>query len=200
MRGLVINITLIILSVLLSFICYPLVNNDIAIHWAGAEANLYVSKNIGLFIMPLFMVITLLLSKLNLKNEVINHKITLCITILLLSIHFLIIFIGLGHNLNINVILGMLLGMTTVIFSIMTISIKQNGVFGLRTPWTIKSEYVWKKSNKFFGVLSLLTGFLIILLSLFIPDISITFAIILLLFVAFLGVLHSYITYKKLIN
>ena len=46
---------------------------------------------------------------------------------------------------------------------------KPNATFGLRLPWTLRSETVWRKSNCFAGYLLVLAGALLIGLSLLFP-------------------------------
>ena len=70
---------------------------------------------------------------------------------------------------------------------------------GIRTPWTLSSEYVWRKTHKVGGICFVINGLLMI----FIPAIwgnNVTAMIIMsVLFIALLlySVLYSFLLYKK---
>jgi uncharacterized membrane protein len=48
--------------------------------------------------------------------------------------------------------------------------LRHNGVFGLRTPWTLKDPRVWDKTHRLAGRLMVLGGIGLMLACLFIPD------------------------------
>ncbi|WP_375335833.1 SdpI family protein [Bacillus sp. WMMC1349] len=75
---------------------------------------------------------------------------------------------------------------------------KSNHAYGLRTPWTLKDERVWKQVNRFGAKLFVVIGFLIIGLSIVIPEYITIVLIGLLLVGALIAVYASYIIYKKL--
>lgn len=70
---------------------------------------------------------------------------------------------------------------------------------GIRTPWTLSSEHVWRKTHKVGGVCFVLAGFLMI----FIPAIwgnnatAVTVMFILLMSLIFYSALYSFIIYKN---
>ena len=46
---------------------------------------------------------------------------------------------------------------------------KRNGLIGLRTKWSMANDRVWQKSQRFGGIVLMLTGLCMLLLSLFLP-------------------------------
>ena len=70
---------------------------------------------------------------------------------------------------------------------------------GIRTPWTLSSEFVWRKTHKVGGICFVLSGLLMI----FIPAIwgnnatALTIMFILFLSLTFYSVLYSFLIYKK---
>ena len=74
--------------------------------------------------------------------------------------------------------------------------IRQNWFLGIRTPWTLSNQQVWNKTHRFAGYTFVLSGFLILLLSLLTAP-SILFLVILLAG-AFLPVLYSYLVYRRI--
>jgi uncharacterized membrane protein len=70
---------------------------------------------------------------------------------------------------------------------------------GIRTPWTLSSEYVWRKTHKIGGICFVLSGLLMI----FIPTIwgnntaALTIMFVLFMALILYPVLYSFILYKK---
>lgn len=48
---------------------------------------------------------------------------------------------------------------------------RRNALFGLRTKWSMANDNVWQKSQRFGGIASVIAGFIMIILALFIPGI-----------------------------
>ncbi len=79
--------------------------------------------------------------------------------------------------------------------------IKQNYFLGIKTPWTLESEEVWKLTHILAGKLWIIGGLLITILSLILPEnvnfyIFITITVI----ISILPIGYSYLIFKKLNN
>ena len=48
---------------------------------------------------------------------------------------------------------------------------RRNAMFGLRTKWSMANDNVWQKSQRFGGIASVIAGFIMIILALFVPGI-----------------------------
>jgi uncharacterized membrane protein len=79
--------------------------------------------------------------------------------------------------------------------------IKQNYFIGIKTPWTLESEEVWKLTHLLAGKMWVIGGILIVIFSLVVPEnlnfyifISITAVI------SIVPIAYSYVIYKKLKN
>lgn len=46
---------------------------------------------------------------------------------------------------------------------------RRNALFGLRTKWSMANDNVWQKSQRFGGIASVIAGFVMIILALFVP-------------------------------
>lgn len=78
-------------------------------------------------------------------------------------------------------------------------TIKPNYFIGIRTPWTLENEEVWKKTHLFGGKLWFIGGLLIFILSLIIPnDISAYLMISVTIFISVVPIIYSYLEFKKL--
>jgi uncharacterized membrane protein len=79
------------------------------------------------------------------------------------------------------------------------ISIKQNQFIGIRTPWTLASESVWRKTHQFAGKLFFYSSLVGIITLFFISDFStkMIFTLVLLVIMLTISTYYSYKIYKK---
>ena len=76
-------------------------------------------------------------------------------------------------------------------------TIPQNYFLGIKTPWTLANEFVWKKTHDLAGKLFFITG--IILIVLYIANFpNETLFITLIIISVFVPIIYSFIVYKKL--
>lgn len=77
-------------------------------------------------------------------------------------------------------------------------SVKPNYFIGLRTPWTLESPTVWKKTHRFAGKLWVIGGLVIIIVSLMISQTQNIIAFIAIVSIMILiPLIYSYIWYKQ---
>lgn len=73
---------------------------------------------------------------------------------------------------------------------------RSNFFFGLRTPWTLSSETVWRKSNRMTGRLFVLTGILTIIGMLIDPKVGLIIMLGMVFIAAMGGSVYSYVLYR----
>ena len=74
---------------------------------------------------------------------------------------------------------------------------RRNSIVGFRTPWSMKSDALWSKSNRFGGISLIVTGLLTILLSALLPyKTALPVFLILLLVDCVVSIVYSYIIWK----
>lgn len=77
-------------------------------------------------------------------------------------------------------------------------TIQPNYFMGIRTPWTLESETVWKKTHEMAGKIWLVGGALIIMIGLFMDsELAFTFMMSIIILSAMIPLVYSYIFYKK---
>ncbi len=75
---------------------------------------------------------------------------------------------------------------------------KRNSIVGVRLPWTQKNDEVWKKSQHFGGIVSIVCGFLVLLSSfIFKGADAIAAVIISITIMTIIITVYSYLIYKK---
>ncbi|MFF2908249.1 SdpI family protein [Paenibacillus sp. NPDC057934] len=203
------QIGIILSSVLIGLIAYTNLPHDIAIHWIRGEPDGFIKRSFAIFIMPIVMIFSYLLSmcvnKMNksknktYKENIIN-KVQNGVLCFLFFIHLFILAFGLGFKVNFNFFVGIFLGFVIIYLFNSVKDVKINSMYGLRTKWTMKDERVWKKANQFASNLFIVVGFLILGLSVVVTE-HITLVVIGLVIVAgSISVYASYLIDKDLNN
>lgn len=91
-----------------------------------------------------------------------------------------------------------ILGILMIIMGNVMPKSKRNGMFGLRTPWSMANDRTWLACNRFGGVLACVAGFMILLVSLLLDGmmiIWITLGIVVVMSITV--IVYSYVAYKK---
>lgn len=80
----------------------------------------------------------------------------------------------------------------------LTYNIKPNYFIGIRTPWTLKSEEVWRRTHHFGGIWTFITGLTGFVICIFAPVETLHTVVQVVIFaMAGICILYSYIIYKK---
>ncbi len=78
-------------------------------------------------------------------------------------------------------------------------TIKPNYFVGIRTPWTLENEEVWKKTHQLGGKLWFIGGLLIVLLSLLIKESYMAFLFLgITAIICIIPIAYSYLEFKKI--
>ena len=81
-------------------------------------------------------------------------------------------------HIEIGNILCLLMGLVMIVLGNVMPKSKRNSIVGFRCSWTLKSDEIWKKSQHFAGVTSVITGIILIIISFFVHNISAIFFIV----------------------
>lgn len=74
---------------------------------------------------------------------------------------------------------------------------RMNWFIGIRTPWTLSSEKVWKKTHEFGGRLFMITA-VVVLLSMFFRNFAFIVLLVAVFASAIITVVYSYVVFKRL--
>ncbi|MFA6097673.1 MAG: SdpI family protein [Candidatus Paceibacterota bacterium] len=194
--------------VLSGILLYPSLPEKMASHWnLRGEADGYMPKIYGVFLMPVFylflLALLIALPRIDPLKENIGkfRKYYNGLMIMLFLFFFYI------HALTIAWNLGMRFDMTRMIipaFSILFFYLgivmersERNWFIGFRTPWTLTSDEVWKKTHELGGKLFRLIG-MVAFLGIFIGSSAMIFAIILAVISSLYLFIYSYLEYRKI--
>jgi len=203
------GITLLTLAAWL--IALPHLPAAMPIHWgANGEADGFATKINAMIltvgIMALIYFIIAFIPRIDPRKE--NYKyFSKTYNILLNAVLLLFFFInmstilqGLGYNVPMSYIVPVIVGIIFIIIGNYLQRVRSNYFMGIRTPWTLSNENVWKKTHRLSGKIFFIGG-LLILVSAFLPEeytsiirwVTIVFCVV-------VPYLYSYLAYKKEMN
>jgi uncharacterized membrane protein len=177
MKKQVLPLILCILPFSFAFYLYPNLPDIIPTHFdIHGKANDWNSKNfifigaaLPLFVWILFILIREFDPKDRLKEMGSKFDNFLLINILLMSILGCFMIYTMAHaefKFDTKIVM-FIAGAIFILMGNYMPSFKPNYFMGVRTPWTLESEEVWKKTHKLAGVLHILAGLFILGISLF---------------------------------
>lgn len=194
------------IPLILNLIAFSHMPNKIPVHWGPTgEPDRYGSKmeQLTMSALPLvlFMFFNFLPSIDPKRESYKKHSgafsiINFVIIMFLILMNVMGLFSALGYNIQFSKVTPVLLGLMLIVFGNFMTQIRHNYFFGIRTPWTLASEYVWKKTHRFGGYVFVVIG-LVPLSSLFIGPIGMYIFIGALAIGIALILIYSYLVYKR---
>lgn len=196
---------------ILSFIgvaaCYPYLPAQVPIHWNYRwEVDNVADKN-NIFILaliPLVMTVVFeLLPKLDPKKDNYEkhskayNKLKYAIVILMIVLDWITVLTAIKTNIRMNIVMPIILGILFILIGNYLPKIKSNFFVGIRNPWTITDDYVWRKTHKAGGYLFAVIGLLMMVMG-FMNNDLIDMAVMCLLVIGIVGInIYSYMLYRK---
>ena len=199
-----------IITFILTIAIYPAAPDRVVSHWnAAGQADGYMSKLWGLFLIPLIM--TGLVALLAILPRIDPHKMNyekfrdyyegfiLLFVLFLLAIQVQIILWSTGYQISPNLTFPLLIGMLLIYIGFLLGHAEQNWFVGIRTPWTLSSKTVWKKTHELGGKLFKIAG-VISCAGIVAGAYALWFILVPVLAVTVYTVVYSYIEFQKEVN
>ena len=200
-------IAVIIFTFALTIAVYPTAPDRIASHWnAAGEVNGYMSKFWGLFLVPFIM--TGFVALLAFLPRIDPHKknyekfwnyyegFILLFALFLLAIQAQIVLWSIGYQISPNITFPLLVGALFIYLGFLLSHAEQNWFVGIRTPWTLSSKTVWKKTHQLGGKLFIIAG-VISCAGIFAGAYALWFILVPVLAVSVITVMYSYYEFQK---
>lgn len=191
----------------LAAIFYPRLPEIIASHWGlNNQVNGYMSKFWGTLIIPVMMtflyLLFLVIPKTDPHKE--NYKgfqnyfdgFVILLELFLLYTYLLMLFWNVGYQFSFSLVLPPALGALFYYIGVLLSHAKQNWFIGIRTPWTLSNEKVWKQTHELGAKLFKVIGVLAVL-TIFLPNTSFALVIGLLVGASLFLVFYSYYLYQN---
>jgi uncharacterized membrane protein len=201
---------LVILGVALaaSIWAHPSLPPTVATHWnLRGTPDGFSSRTMAVAIIPLvivgLMVLFNLLPRLDPRREnyakFINSYwlIANAVIVFMLVAHGVILAAGLGYDVKIDRLMPVSFGLLLVFFGNYLTRVEPNWFVGIRTPWTLSSDTVWRKTHRTGGWLMVIGG-LVVGVSAFLPPGAFVPALVVAIVpIAVIPILQSYILYRR---
>jgi uncharacterized membrane protein len=205
--SLILQFVLLVIAIALSALMSPHMPDVVPTHWNSAgHVDGYGSKWINLLLMPgtiiFCMALTPLLPFLSPKQfkiepfESTYGYVMVLLSGLILALHIVILRASTGRAIDLNSdFLIVMFGFFALIGNVLG-KVGRNFWMGVRTPWTLADERVWKATHRFAGRLWVGGGIVGVIACLIGLPFWLSFAFVTI--IAFLPVIRSYSIYRSL--
>jgi uncharacterized membrane protein len=196
-----------IFTFIITIATYSTAPDRVVSHWnAAGQADGYMSKFWGLFLIPFimtgFVAMFAILPRIDPYKK--NYEkfrdyyegFILLFVLFMLAIQIQIILWSIGYQISPNLTFPVLIGILFIYIGFLLGHAEQNWFVGIRTPWTLSSKTVWKKTHQIGGKLFIIAGF-IACAGIFAGKNALWFILIPVLAVAGYTVVYSYIEFQK---
>jgi len=198
----------VIITFIIAIVVYPLLPPKIPVHWDAKGVANGFSGSAGIFIIPIVLAVIMILlfflplmevyreNMLKIYNYYYAFKI-------FFAVFFTVLFIAtilpnFGYDINVALVVIAMIGIMFIWLGMTLPRLKRNFMFGIRTGWTLSSDYVWEKTHKIGGILFIIVGILT-LISLLILKLEMIFFVFIAMVIgtSLFLVFYSYYLYKK---
>lgn len=142
-----------------SWYVYPIAPDQIATHWNSyGVADGFASKSFGLFMMPALaaVIMAIIVMLVNTKpskqtlQEVSGYIDMMLIVLALFFLYMHVITVAINVGVPVAIISAIIPAFSLLFFvsGIVMKHVPRNYVIGIRTPWSLESDGVWKKTHR----------------------------------------------------
>lgn len=200
-------VALIVASFAISALSYNTLPDEMITHWnSQGMPDGTSNKIVALFLFPiligLFTTFYLLIPNIDpLKKNIEKFEKQFGFFAILISAFFIVIQ-GMviswnkGIQISPNIIMPIAIGILLFYIGIMLKHAKRNFFIGIKTPWTLSSDYVWEKTHKLGSILFRLSG-IICVISIMLSEKSIWFVLSSVIISTIIAFIYSYKIYQK---
>ncbi|HOS69095.1 MAG TPA: SdpI family protein [Bacillota bacterium] len=201
-------ILIIIMMFAASIYFYPQLPDKIPTHWNfKGEIDGYSGKLSGAFLMPVMNIIMyglfIFMPAIDPKKE--NYKLfestyiyfRYLFHIFFLGIHGLIIAAALGYNVDTGRLVTLAVSLLLMLMGNVMGRLKHNYFVGIKTPWTLADEEVWRKTHRLGAILWTAGGLMGVIMSLLRQSMGWVFIAVIAV-MTFIPIVYSYLIFSKL--
>lgn len=200
------SIILIVVMFAISFYMYPSLPDQIPIHWNasgqvdgwGAPQTIFLFPVIVALVYGLFLAIPkIAVYKKNIQDFKHFESMKFMLIVFLSAFYLATLFATQGYDFKMNYVFMPAIALLLLYFGYIMKDMKRNYFIGIRTPWTLASDHVWKKTHELGGKVFVKLGILM-LMGVFVPAKYMLWFILLPILVAVgIMIVYSYIIWKR---
>ncbi len=208
MRKIVIGVGAVLLAWGFSVWAYPSLPERVATHWGLAgRADGWSSKAMLVFVFPAAILALGLLLKVLPKidprqKEVAAHAPTYlllvnAIMVFLAGIQVVVVGVNLGWPIEMPMLIPVGVGLLLMVIGNLMPRMRPNWFMGIRTPWTLSSEVVWRKTHRLGGYCFMIMGFLMVVIGFVATPERFVYMIGLVVSLVVIPLVYSYIAWRR---
>lgn len=203
--ALILSSILILLPSLLGLIFWDKLPEQMTTHWVfDGSADGFSTRHVTVFVLPLILLafqwLAVLITAKDPKNKGQSGKVFRLVIWILpvvsLFANALIYVVSFGQEARVELWTLMLLGLLFIVMGNYLPKTKQNYTIGIKIKWTLQDEQNWNATHRFAGKVWVAGG-LLMMASVFIPNISLFVLISSVLILGLIPGIYSYLYYKK---
>lgn len=147
---------------------YPSLPETVPTHWGfNGEIDGYSAKSTLLFMGLVPMICTLLFvivpkmdpKKENYAKHSKAYSVMCAFTVgFMILVTWMSVAAAMGYDIEVSMLVPIVIGVLFIVLGNYMPQIRQNYSFGIKTPWAIDNEYVWRKTHKFGGIVFCIMG------------------------------------------
>lgn len=195
-------------AVAVSIWAYPQLPPTVATHWnLRGTADGFSSRAMAVAIIPVVILLMTglfnVLPRLDPRGE--NYTkfigtywlIANAVIVFILVAHGMIIATGLGYSVKIDRLMPIGVGVLFIVLGNYLTRVEPNWFVGIRTPWTLSSDTVWRKTHRTGGWLMVIGG-LVLGIGAFLPHgVFLPLFVVTIVIVALIPIVQSYVLWKR---
>ena len=197
-----------VLSYIGCIILYPSLPKQIPIHWNAAWEIDNLADKKYIFLLGLLPIIILLIfdDYIRFKHNMGNNKkqvkvkniLKSIIAFFMIVLNWITIAAAFKIDIKMNLILPVVMGIVFIFIGNYMPALKNNFFMGIRNPWTLANDTVWRKTHKIGGYMFILMGFLMVVMG-FLRKSVINVAVFVVLMIGIVGInFYSYLIYRNI--
>lgn len=196
------------LALVLSALAYSHLPARVPSHWnVHGKVDGYSSRLVGAFLLPAmilgFAVLAQILPKIDPKRR--NYErfqstywlFMNGVLLFVLGLHAAMLAAGIGMHVNMNRLLPVGMGLLFVLLGNYMGRVRPNWFVGVRTPWTLSSDTVWRKTHRTAGQVFVAGGIVIALSTLLPSPASIIVLVAAIIVMPAIPIIQSYVLWKR---
>ena len=150
---------------------------QVPVHWGpSGEVDGYASAWVAFLMTPLITVgvvaLLAVIPRIEPRRENLQRSgpayrtVGNAIVLLMLAIQVGIVAAGVEGSFPMATVMGIGIGILFIVIGNVLGTVRSNFMFGVRTPWTLSSDRSWDRTHRLVGRLFVITGFVLVVLSL----------------------------------
>lgn len=192
-----------LLPIVYGMIIWDKLPGEVPTHWnAAGEIDGYSSKAFAVFGLPGILAAANLVCQIAMGadpkkqnyGEKVKTLVVWIVPVMSLIINPICLLAAQGIDVNVEIIIPLMCGIIFLLIGNYLPKCKQNYTMGIKVPWTLNSEENWNRTHRLAGFIWTI-GSIIIILTTLLGYPLILFPIVLVM--AFVPMIYSYVLYKK---